>query len=49
MTCFNANGDYMPTVIVYPGQRLSDDVLSWFPDASYGHSANEWMDSDLFL
>ncbi|XP_060583014.1 uncharacterized protein LOC132739337 [Ruditapes philippinarum] len=49
MACLNASGDYMPPLIVYPGQRFRDDALSGFPEAIYGHSANGWMDSDLFL
>ena len=48
MACFNAFGNYMPPLIVYPGQRFRDTLLSGFPGAIYGHSANGWMDGDLF-
>lgn len=48
MACFNAFGNYMPPLIVYPGQRFRDTLLSGFPEAIYGHSANGWMDGELF-
>jgi hypothetical protein len=49
MACFNAFGDYMPPLIVYPGQRFRDHGIESFPEAIYGHTDNEWMDSALFL
>lgn len=49
MACMNANGDYMPPLIIYPGQRLRDTGMEGFPEAIYGVSNKGWMDSDLFL
>jgi hypothetical protein len=49
MACFNACGDYVPPLIVYPGQRYRDTGIGEFPDAIYGMSDNGWMDSQLFL
>ena len=48
MACMNAIGDYMPPMIVYPGERLRDVGIENYPDAIYGKSANGWMDSPLF-
>ncbi|XP_060596078.1 uncharacterized protein LOC132750148 [Ruditapes philippinarum] len=49
MVCFNAFGDYVPPLIVFPGERLRDTGIYQFPDAIYGNSANGWMDTDLFV
>ena len=49
MVCFNAFGDYLPPLIVYPGQRFRDTGISDFPEATYGHSDNGWMDGELFV
>ncbi|MEW8546491.1 MAG: hypothetical protein AB2693_23480 [Candidatus Thiodiazotropha sp.] len=49
MACLNANGDYMPPLIVYPGQRFRGVEISKFPGAIYGHSDKGWMDSELFV
>lgn len=49
MACFNALGDYLPPLIVYPGQRLRDVGLSSFTEAIFGQTENGWMDADLFV
>lgn len=49
MACFNALGDYMPPLIVYPGQRLSKVVLEGFIEADFGQTEKGWMDSELFV
>ena len=49
MACLNANGDYMPPMIVYPGQRFRAVGIDKFPGAIYGHSDKGWMDSELFV
>ncbi|KAH3823997.1 hypothetical protein DPMN_125825 [Dreissena polymorpha] len=49
MACFNACGDYVPPLIVYPDQRYCDTGIGEFPDAIYGISDNGWMGSQLFL
>lgn len=49
MACFNAIGQYMPPLIVFPGQRIRDVGLAGFEEVIYGHSTNGWMDSILFL
>lgn len=49
MACMNANGDFMPPLIIYPGQRLRDTGMEGFPEAIYGVSNKGWMDSDLFI
>ncbi|XP_069109467.1 uncharacterized protein [Argopecten irradians] len=49
MACFNALGDYVAPLIVYPGQRFRDTGIKEFPEAIYAHSENGWMDKELFL
>ncbi|XP_033760780.1 jerky protein homolog-like [Pecten maximus] len=49
MACFNALGDYVPPLIVYPGQRFRDTGIQAFPEAIYAHSENGWMYKELFL
>lgn len=49
MAGFNAFGDYMSPLIVYPCQRFRDTVLPGFQNAIFGISKNGWMDSELFL
>jgi hypothetical protein len=45
----NAFGDYVPPLIVYPGERFRDTDIEAFPAAIYGHTSNGWMDSKLFV
>ena len=49
MVCFNAFGDFVPPLIVYPGERFRDTGISNFPEAIYGHTSNGWMDSELLV
>ncbi|XP_053376472.1 uncharacterized protein LOC128547525 [Mercenaria mercenaria] len=49
MVCFNVFDDYLPPLIVYPGQCFRDTGLADFPQAMYGHSVNGWMDGELFV
>ncbi|KAH3724049.1 hypothetical protein DPMN_049851 [Dreissena polymorpha] len=49
MACFNACGDYVPPLIVYPGERYRDIGIDEFPSTIYGLSENGWMDSPLFV
>ena len=44
----NGAGDYVPPMILYPGQRLREVGMEGFPDALFGCSENGWMDSELF-
>ncbi|XP_033753176.1 uncharacterized protein LOC117336676 [Pecten maximus] len=49
MACFNSLGDYLPPLIVFPGQRLRNVGIADFPDAIFGQTDSGWMDSDLFV
>lgn len=49
MVCFNAFGDFVPPLIVFPGERFRETGIEGFAEAIYGKSANGWMDSDLFV
>ncbi|KAH3823001.1 hypothetical protein DPMN_124796 [Dreissena polymorpha] len=49
MVCFNAMGDYIPPLIVYPGERFRNTGIDSFAEAIYGHTKNGWMDSELFV
>ena len=48
MACFNAFGEYVSPMIIYPGERFRDVGIDAFQDALYGHSDNGWIDSKLF-
>ena len=43
MVAFNAFGDYVPPMILFPGERLRDIGLSGFPEVTYAAT----MDSHL--
>ena len=49
MVCFNAMGQYVPPLIVFPGERFRDSGIHEFPEAIYGQTVNGWMDSELFV
>ena len=49
LACFNAMGNYVPPLIVYPGERFRDTGIHEFEEAIYGHTSSGWMDSDLFV
>lgn len=49
MACFNAIGNFVPPMIVYPEERFRDSGIHEFTEAIYGHTANGWMDSALFV
>ena len=49
MLCFNAFGDYVPPLIVFPGERFRETGIEGFPEAIFGKSANVRMNSDLFI
>ena len=49
MVCFNAFGQYIPPLIVFPGERLRDSGINDFPEAIYGQTPSGWMDSELFV
>lgn len=42
-------GDYIPTVIIFPGERLRVSSIHEYPEAIYGETQNGWMDSNLFV
>ena len=42
MACFNAKGNYVPPLIVYPGERFRDARVEDFPEAIYGHT-ERWI------
>jgi hypothetical protein len=46
---FNAFGDYVPPLIVYPGEKFRDTGIEAFRAAIYGHTSNGWMDSEPFV
>lgn len=49
MAGFNAFGEYVPPMILYPGERFRDVGLEGFPEATFAHSTNGWMDSVAFV
>ena len=49
MAAFNAFGEYVPPLILFPGERLRDVGLSGFPEASYATTKNGWMDTETFV
>ena len=49
LACFNATGNYVPPLIIYPGKRFCDRIICEFEEAIYGHTSSGWMDSDLFV
>ena len=49
MAAFNAFGDYLPPLILFPGERLRDVGLDGFPEARYETTIAGWMDSDTYL
>jgi len=49
LACFNAIGNYIPPLIVYPGERLRHSGIHEFNEAIYGHTISGWMDSELFV
>ena len=49
MVCFNAMGQYVPPLIVFPCERFRDSGIHEFPEANYGQTVNGWMDSELFV
>ena len=49
LACFNAIGNYIPPLIVYPGERFRDSGIHEFDEAIYGHTSSGWMDSELFV
>ena len=49
MAAFNAFGDYLPPLILFPGERLQDVGFDGFPEARYATTKAGWMDSDTFL
>lgn len=40
MACFNAIGNFVPPLIVYPGERFRDSGIHEFEEAIYGHTIN---------
>lgn len=49
MACLNAAGDYLPPMILYPGQRMRDVGQEGFEEALYAMTDNGWMTSEAFL
>ncbi|XP_053392074.1 uncharacterized protein LOC128554789 [Mercenaria mercenaria] len=49
LVCFNAIGNYVPPLIVYPGESFRDSGIHEFDEAIYGHTSSGWMDSELFV
>jgi hypothetical protein len=47
-TC-NAVGEFVPPMILFPGERLRDVGLSGFPESIYATIKNGWMDTDTFV
>ncbi|XP_053400574.1 uncharacterized protein LOC128557324 [Mercenaria mercenaria] len=49
MEGFNAFGQYVPPLILFPGERLRDVGLNGFMEAIYAATENGWMDSETFV
>lgn len=49
MAGFNAFGEYVPPMILYPGERFRDVGLDGFPEATFTHTSSGWMDSSAFV
>ena len=49
MAAFNAIGNYLPPLLIYPGQRLRDIGQEGFLDASYAQTESGWMTTDVFV
>lgn len=49
MACLNAFGNYVPPMILFPGERIRNIGLEGFQDALYAVTKNGWMDSDAFV
>lgn len=49
MAALNAFGEYLPPMILFPGERLRNIGLSGFPEATYSTTPNGWMDSETFV
>lgn len=48
--CFNANGDTLPPMIIYPYKRLPREVAESVPDDwVIGLSDSGWINSEVFL
>lgn len=49
LATFNAVGDYLPPMIVYPGKRLRDVGQDGFTEAMYAQTETGWMTAEVFL
>ena len=49
MAGFNAFGEYVPPMILYPGERFRDVGLEGIPEATFAYTSNGWMDSAAFV
>ena len=49
IVAFDYNGDYVPPMFLLLGERLRDNDLSEFPDATYAATKNGWMNSETFV
>lgn len=48
MACFNAAGQYVPPLVIFPGKRIQQYLLEGCDDFCHGISPNGWMDSEVF-
>ena len=49
MAACNAVGEFVPPVILFPGERLTNVGLSGFEEAVYRMTKSGWMDTESFL
>ncbi|XP_033106069.1 uncharacterized protein LOC117108217 [Anneissia japonica] len=50
LACCNADGSYVPPMMVFPGQRFIYNPLLGAPEGSFlGRSHNGWIDSEIFF
>ena len=49
MAACNAVGEFVPPMILFPGERLTKVGLSGFEEAVYSTTKSEWMDTKTFL
>ena len=49
LACVNANGSYMPPMIIYKGERKRNCNMQNFEEAIYASTKKGWMDSETFL
>lgn len=47
--CFNAVGNYMPPMFIFPRKRMKPELLDGAPAGSWGECHDIWLDSRSFI